>query len=411
MSFISNGLKRLSAMGFFNGKMNFRFLCNLCLTLQFARNPMFAALAFFLFIFCPGVFAQSEVEGITHSDSFQLVFPDRIYVGDEAELRYQFSSGIDLFADLQKADERPLIPGALPFELETADWSVKKLTVRKSGGDYVVSFIFVPWRPGIIDFPRFDINKAVFGSDTLPLMIDPLPLEVCRIVDSDYVEIGEPKSPMLIPGTTYAVVALVVLVVAFVLGIIKLVSVRKRIINWFALKAGGIKLGKNSRRTRHALKRLLKARPQRDDWEFCCAFQKILRNYFSERYGADFFSIVSAGIARYVDEITCSCLREQSVLAVEEIEALFRRCDYVRFARGSVESRRLPEAMYAACLMNGERKVLVEKALKAIMAIESDKDDKVGKSMKDESADKDRKKPSLFLFFKKKVHGEEPENQ
>ena len=116
-------------------------------------------------------------------------------------------------------------------------------------------------------------------------------------------------------------------------------------------------------------------------------------------------------IARYVDEITCSCLREQSVLAVEEIEALFRRCDYVRFARGSVESRRLPEAMYAACLMNGERKVLVEKALKAIMAIESDKDDKVGKSMKDESADKDRKKPSLFLFFKKKVHDEEPENQ
>ena len=76
-----------------------------------------------------------------------------------------------------------------------------------------------------------------------------------------------------------------------------------------------------------------------------------------------------------------------------------------------MESRRLPEAMYAACLMNGERKVLVEKALKAIMAIESDKDDKVGKSMKDESADKDRKKPSLFLFFKKKVHDEEPENQ
>lgn len=362
---------------------------------------------------------SGQIEQIVYSDSFQMVFPDCIYVGDEAELTYQFSSGIDLFVDLQNSDERSLISSALPFELETKDWSIKKLSVRKSGEDYVVSFIFVPWRPGMMKFPSFDINKAVFGTETIPLLIDTKPFEVSHIVSSDYEELGKQKAPYLVPGTIYAIVGIVFVIVLLFVCVVKVYSIRERIYSWILEKTSILKLSRNFRRTKRALKKLLIIRRGKkvcEDDEFCCNVQNILRGYLENRYGRSFKSIVTGKIAFFVQQITCSCLSDKVMSSIEEIDALFKRCDYIRFAKGSVESQKLPEAMFAARLMNGERMVIVEKALSLVVEIEGKKkslrkkEDSFNKEQKDSCMKKSFEKPfveeSLIkrknLFSKKK---------
>ena len=45
---------------------------------------------------------------------------------------------------------------------------------------------------------------------------------------------------------------------------------------------------------------------------------------------------------------------------LEAIVEIFMRMDYIRFAGGSLESKRLPEKTYKACLQEGERAEKIE---------------------------------------------------
>ena len=90
------------------------------------------------------VFAQSYVS--------QVVLPKKIYVGDVAEIRVSFSSGIDFFADLPANQiERNLNLSNLAIDVDNDDFLLKNAILRRVDLTYTLVLFVVPWKTGEIE--------------------------------------------------------------------------------------------------------------------------------------------------------------------------------------------------------------------------------------------------------------------
>ena len=91
------------------------------------------------------VFGQSYVS--------KVVLPKKIYVGDVAEIRVSFSSGIDFFADLPATQvERKLNLSSLAIEVDNDDFLLKDAILRRTELNYTLILFVMPWNTGEIKF-------------------------------------------------------------------------------------------------------------------------------------------------------------------------------------------------------------------------------------------------------------------
>ena len=331
---LSLWLFKISSNGFKN--LVWRFCMSLKLKKLFLVN-------FFLFL-CVCIFAQSETN--------QMVFPKKIYLGDTAEIHYIFRSGVEFFPGETNLDEKPLYLLAGGMELETENYSITKAVIQRNGPMYTVVLTFIPWKTGKITFPEFDLLAAVFNvKSSVPFYILLEPVEISSIIPKgEDISLQEIESPLLVPGTIYVVYAIAVIVLILLILLVRTFVKRKEILA--ALKTRKIlrMYAKNASKALRQFRKLAKNSSKLSDEAFCLCSQQILRVYLSTRFGVNFCALATNQIANAFDDVSSGLLGEEKSDQVEELVGIFMRCDYIRFAHQSLlnENER-PDLIKRAC--------------------------------------------------------------
>lgn len=312
------------------------------------------------------VFAQSYVS--------QVVLPKKIYVGDVAEIRVSFSSGIDFFADLPATQaERKLSLSNLGFDTDNEDFLLKDAILRRTELNYTLILFVMPWNTGEIKIPSINLTAGIYTDEKMPFVI---PIETFTVssiltkgVESSMVP---PVPPLLIPGTTYFLYGFIILFIVFLIFFFRL------LFNWSKLvgKIKNYKLKKtyiqNKKFTLKQLKKLEKKYSKMSDKEFCTELVLIIRNYLKVRYGQSFDSIPTSKLMKEFNKLTAYTMSDSAIENVEELISVFYRADYIRFAAGSIDSKRLPVQEFSAELQEGEAKKLLNQIRKIINCFEGE---------------------------------------
>ena len=312
------------------------------------------------------VFAQSYVS--------QVVLPKKIYVGDVAEIRVSFSSGIDFFADLPATQaERKLSLSNLGFDTDNEDFLLKDAILRRTELNYTLILFVMPWNTGEIKIPSINLTAGIYTDEKMPFVIPIEPFTVSSIltkgVESSMVP---PVPPLLIPGTTYFLYGFIILFIVFLIFFFRL------LFNWSKLvgKIKNYKLKKtyiqNKKFTLKQLKKLEKKYSKISDKEFCTELVLIIRNYLKVRYGQSFDSIPTSKLMKEFNKLTADTMSDSAIENVEELISVFYRVDYIRFAAGSIDSKRLPVQEFSAELQEGEAKKLLNQIRKIINCFEGE---------------------------------------
>ena len=312
------------------------------------------------------VFAQSYVS--------QVVLPKKIYVGDVAEIRVSFSSGIDFFADLPATQaERKLSLSNFGFDTDNEDFLLKDAILRRTELNYTLILFVMPWNTGEIKIPSINLTAGIYTDEKMPFVIPIEPFTVSSIltkgVESSMVP---PVPPLLIPGTTYFLYGFIILFIVFLIFFFRL------LFNWSKLvgKIKNYKLKKtyiqNKKFTLKQLKKLEKKYSKMSDKEFCTELVLIIRNYLKVRYGQSFDSIPTSKLMKEFNKLTADTMSDSAIENVEELISVFYRADYIRFAAGSIDSKRLPVQEFSAELQEGEAKKLLNQIRKIINCFEGE---------------------------------------
>ena len=128
--------------------------------------------------------------------------------------------------------------------------------------------------------------------------------------------------------------------------------------------------GKN-RKIRKAYKLAVKQinrllREQTGDDEFCTRLLAYVREFLCVRFDEEFSSLTCSHFYEKFESFACGSLSENQNQAVANLVDVFGRGDYVRFAKGSVDSFRTPASLYEAVLAEGEREILVTRCLESL---------------------------------------------
>lgn len=313
-------------------------------------------------------------QAFCQSDVIQIVMPKKIYVGDTAELHYLFSSELDLFSQVYEKNEVELPLDRLAYESDTDDFLIKKAVLQKNGKSYTLILTFVPWVTGFLKIPDFTLSDLISIDSVIPLKITPLPFEVLSMLsESADVPLREPCPPLLLPGTMYVMYALLVIFLLFVAVVVNVVVRRNKIRDAIERHITLRRYARNARKTVRSLNALLKSEKSISDAEFAMLFENRMREYLSVRYGKNFKSHVSSKIGLLIEETAGGFLDDEKREACFSLVSLFIRADYIRFARNSLDSERLPTEKYSASFNDGEKRSMIENACSAIFAFELNK--------------------------------------
>ena len=322
--------------------------------------------------FCALILLLS-VSVFAYSQSSQVMVPKEVFVGDDARIQYKFESQIDFFA---LADESLVSDGVIFLKREVLSeiselCTVKEARLSHEANGYLLVLTIVPWQPGEIVFKQFDLYRACGWKNTLAsgFYVNLEPVVISSLVKKMNVSSLRPQmGPLLLPGTNYILLAFVVLLVLLAIAVFIVIVRLKKIISMchkMKLSAG---LRKNAKVTRKKIRVLEKK--CRTDAEFACEWQHIMRQYLEYRFDVKLASVTSQKIFSEVSSRSGCLLDEAYENVLTEISSLFVRTDYIRYARGSLDSFLLPQKEHQAAFLNGEKKQIVTSSLSYIDSLE-----------------------------------------
>jgi Sec-independent protein translocase protein TatA len=319
-------------------------------------------------------------------NSRQTLVPEKMYVGDNAEIQYTFRSAIDFFA---LADKKMINGDVLNLNLSHTGFNalsqlctVSRVYLVRSDLYYTLFVYLTPWKPGKIDFAPFDLNLACrkntnnpsAAGDDVHFYIDLAPVKVSSLAEEMSVSALKPPIPPLsVPGTNYILWLLIILLIVLLI-LIGVIMVKLPLIlgKWTKLK-GLYGFKKNSRNTKKKLRSLLQKK-NLDDKEFALRWQQILRKYLEYRFSTSFESVPGSEIGAAIAVCTGDMLLEEQQSAVDGIASSFVRTDYVRFASGSIDSELLPLKEHQASFLEGERASIINATLENVLLMEKEAD-------------------------------------
>ena len=76
------------------------------------------------------------------------VLPKDVYIGDVIEIRYSFTTNINLTDDLTVDIELP----------ESKDYEILSMKLTGANGSYVLQISCIPWKVGALDLPKIDLS-------------------------------------------------------------------------------------------------------------------------------------------------------------------------------------------------------------------------------------------------------------
>lgn len=323
------------------------------------------------------VLAAFLVRAIAYAQSpMQIMMPRNAYTGDRCELRYVFSTDAELIHDgssSDRLDSVELDTASPVFRKEADKCMVYRAALEHIGREYTLTVYFIPWYPCDIDFGAFDIAFMARKAQKIdgagePFIIDLAPVAISSLSEKLGAKAAMPPSgPMIVPGTVFILASLaIVLLVAIAFAVFVIIKA-PLLATYFVMAREQHRLKKLLGRTKRLLRKLLKANS--DDDSFCQSLSSIIRDYLCGRFSSGFASLTTGEYVQKFDEICCGAIPNKVESVVMDIVEVMQRCDYVRFARGSLDSLRQPAALYEAALGEGESNLLVSRCIDAVSVL------------------------------------------
>ena len=283
------------------------------------------------------------------------VMPKDVYVGDEAEIRFEFSFAeklfegdspslnVQAFADVSDMSDVP--PGSRSENEElkriffTDDYTIQSLRLKGRPSSYVLSIVFIPWKTGEIDIPVFDLSP-VLGLSVRPFLTDIPPVHIQSITEKTGEKQLRPvKGPIIIPGTTYAVAAFCAVLLLF-FAVVTALLIRFALIRGFFQAFFERMFSSQSFRAVCRELLFLEKRGQAlPSGIFCTRLSRLIRSYLENRFSYPFTAKTSPELVPAFSEFFAHSASERSYAYMQDLYEVCARCDYIRFSGESVFSR------------------------------------------------------------------------
>lgn len=283
------------------------------------------------------------------------VMPKDVYVGDEAEIRFEFSFAEKLFegdspllnarAFADVSDMSDISPGSRSENEElkriffTDDYTIQSMRLKGSPPSYVLSIVFIPWKTGEIDMSAFDLS-TVFSLSVRPFLTDIPPVHIQSITEKTGEKQLRPvKGPIIIPGTTYAVFAFCAVLLLF-FAVVTALLIRFALIRGFFQTFFERMFSSQSFRAVCRELLFLEKRGQAlPSGVFCTRLSRLVRSYLENRFSYPFTAKTSTELVPAFSEFFAHSASERSYAYMQDLYEVCARCDYIRFSGESVFSR------------------------------------------------------------------------
>lgn len=336
------------------------------------KKFLFAVLCF---VFSFSAAAQNDIK--------QILIPRDVFIGDSGQIQFSFYSAIDFFKDAEKSRIKD---GRLSIESEKISrhlvdgeiCKIQEVILEKSGnGNYTLLISLIPWKTEEIKFKEFDLYELCENQpeasekkiNQVPFLIRLRPVKILSLIDKlNEHNLRPAKSPVTLPGTNYFLWGFSILGILFISGIFVVVIKFPQISSKYRKIVARNKFKKNARDTCRRLKIIL--RKNLNDKDFAHEVQITVRKYLEFRFNTSFASVTVNRMFSKIQEVTGNMMSEGAEEAAEAIVSTFVRTNYIRFASGSIDSKRLPAEEYQASFLSGERTKMVITLRKAINRLE-----------------------------------------
>lgn len=241
-----------------------------------------------------------------------ILVPREVFVGDTAELSFETNA----FASILASGSVLIVP---PSDFAVSpDLTITGIQVKQGKDSGEVLVRFVPWVSGVLQIPPFSLKK---------ISVTPPQVRISSLIEKTGRNVLEsPRSPLLIPGTTYLVYGGIVLFLAAVLALL-FVSVKIR--KYFSGTAGKKNSGRRVGIAIKQLKLLERKIKKSGQKEWYGKYAAILRSYFGSFCTGASRSFSSATGAEVVARLSLK-LGSNAILA--DVQALLSRIDTARFS-------------------------------------------------------------------------------
>jgi hypothetical protein len=271
-----------------------------------SRAWLFAALAFFLFT---PLFA----------DDAGILVPREVFIGDTAE----FSFRTERVKSLPDESALFIVPsGDIPV---SPDLTINSITAVRDGEAVVVTIRFVPWVSGVLRFPSISIGKSV---------VNPPPVRIGSLVEkTGKTTLQPPRSPLLVPGTTWILFALVALVLTlFIVFLVAGFKIRK-FLSLFPVWRRSNRRLRFARKELRTLSRQL-GKKSLSDWyaAYSVLYRRYLGSFCRDEASAFLPCTVSEIVSLVADRLALYQDAEKTGPLVDRLQATLTRVDLVRFS-------------------------------------------------------------------------------
>lgn len=298
--------------------------------------------------------------------------PKDVYVGDEAEIHFNFAWEGNLFPADKEQSASSFNSANVEENLRDA-YTITSMHLTSSTNGYVLVIVFIPWKVGFLDIPPFDLSMT-FDIETKPLLIDIPEVYIQSIVEkTGEKNIRPPIGPVIIPGTTYVVLGIVVVIFLLcVLGIVLLnrITVAK---TWIKNFFHQIWATPNFRKATRNLILLEKQSPKLDNAIFAAKLSVIIRLYLEGRFAYPFTAETTSSLMTVFNRLFAGTASNKTEDYLQNLYEVCARCDFLHYA-GS-EAERAP--------LNAEEKLsLIAQVRLALIYFEKNEgDDDEGKAL------------------------------
>lgn len=293
--------------------------------------------------------AQLKSEDVIQNEQL-VVLPKSVYVGDETEIRYSFTSPIELEADLE-----------LPCEVDypsTEEYSILSATLAQADSSrnngYVLVVHLVPWKAGFIDLPSITLTD-LFVIDIAPVVIESI------VEHTGHTELRKVRPPVIIPGTTgllfFVLAVAVIFIVALIILLHHIHKTGKTFLGYFA----SLIFSTGFRKALRSLKKLIKKDAELSDEVFAARFSAIMRTWLTARFNRNFAVLTTSEFQDVYQDISAGLFSAEFTENFNTIVTSLTRLDYIRYSDAQGKENRLSAE---------ERTKLVSDVRKAVLFLE-----------------------------------------
>lgn len=244
------------------------------------------------------------------------LFPSEVFVGDAAELTFRCPA---LASVLDEGVAVTLAAADVPV---TEDVDISSVTALKSGGNASVTIAFVPWVTGTVSFPSLSIRGV---------SVSPPAARIASIAEkTGKTALERERSPLLVPGTTWLLYAVIAAALAAV-ALAVFLAVRLRAFLLSPGEARGVR--RRARILERALRSLERKADSADGAQWYRAYARAVRQYLGARFAGNFDAFLS---------LTGTEIAAASDAAFSgRVADLFSDLDAVRFGGASLDGSSL----------------------------------------------------------------------